>query len=122
MKLSTRFASTWTPLLALTAAVLLAGCSATAAPAPSRAPVAWSGHGDFETTRVGLSGDYHALWTLSGSNCVFGAYLWGGLPVTVTAIATADGDTNLHGLAPDRYYLKVVSNCGWTVSLSPITD
>jgi hypothetical protein len=101
-------------LLALFAVVVAAGCSATAAPTASRAPVNWSGNG----------GDYHALWTLSGSNCVFGAYLWDtrGVPVAVTAIATADGETNLHALRSDRYYLKVASNCGWAVKLNPMTD
>jgi hypothetical protein len=111
-------------LLALFAVVVAAGCSATAAPTASRAPVNWSGNGAFETTRVELGGDYHALWTLSGSNCVFGAYLWDtrGVPVAVTAIATADGETNLHALRSDRYYLKVASNCGWAVKLNPMTD
>lgn len=108
------------------ALLLVAACSqSTPAPTAARAAASWSGQTDVETDRSPLAGDYVATWSITvpaGTPvCLFNAYLWGAGSnvVPVTALASESGGTRLHGLRPDRYYLKVGTNCPWTVTLTP---
>lgn len=114
-KLSTRF---------LLACLLLAGCASKAAQKDPLQPVTFSGDASTQTPAFNLSGDtYRSDWTIE-PGCFFSANLQSPDVAEYNRGAGQSGSTIAgqtwlyHVGGPARFYLQVIADCRWTVTLT----
>lgn len=96
--------------------------------ATPRVTIERAGERDVETDQFSLEGDYQVDWTATdtGSStvgCYHGMHLkpvgWS-FTADVPAQQTKSGTSHVYGLSSGRYWLKAISGCKWTVTLTPI--
>lgn len=89
-----------------------------------------SGHGELNTDKFFLAGDYRIDWTATApadasAGCYHAVHLRPGFAAAdVGAILNGpnerqSGTTHVYELDPGMYYLQAISGCDWTESLTP---
>src|SRR5882724_3583638 len=103
----------------------------TATPVPREVALTRSGSGTMKTDLFALQGGNYAInWTARDTSAgKYGCLNTGSLHssdagnsrveqvVWKEIMGTDKGDTNAYNMAPGKYYLDMISNCAWTVTV-----